>query len=60
MKIRSDIKSGNFISDVNDFVLTGIKPVTDFVVEANNEAKMVTQSVSDAAVSTWDYLTRLV
>jgi hypothetical protein len=57
MKIRTDIKSGNIVTDATNILQSGVSSVSDFVTTANDQAKSVTQAVTGTTTKAWTWLT---
>jgi hypothetical protein len=57
MRVNTDLKSGNVISDAANLVNQGAAQVTGFVSAADRQARAVTQTVTNTAQSAWNSLT---
>jgi hypothetical protein len=57
MKVDTDLKAGNFITDAVDLVNQGVNEVTDFVSTADQQARAFTTNVTSTAQSIWNSLT---
>ena len=57
MKVDTDLKAGNFISDAADLVNQGAAQVTGFVSAAEQQASALTNNVYNTAQSVWNSLT---
>jgi len=59
MKVKTDLKAGNLISDATALVQQSVDYVTGFVSAANNQANDVVNSVGNAATSAYYAVTGL-
>jgi hypothetical protein len=57
MKVDTDLKAGNFITDAANLVSQGATEVTNFVSAADQQASALTANVSNTAQSLWNSLT---
>lgn len=57
MKVDTDLKAGNIITDAVDLASQSVNQVTDFVSAADQQARAVTASVTNTAQSVWNSLT---
>lgn len=57
MKVDTDLKAGNFITDAANLVSQGANEVTDFISAADQQATAMTANVSNTAQSLWNSLT---
>ena len=57
MKVDTDLKSGNVITDAADLVSQGTTKAADFVASADQQARSVSANVTNTAQSAWNSLT---
>ncbi len=57
MKVNTNLKSGNLVTDVSNLVKLGSNQVVDFFSTAEQQASAVTNTVNKAAQSAWNSLT---
>ncbi len=57
MKVNTNLKSGNLVTDVSNLVKLGTDQVVDFFSTANQQANTVTNAATKAAQSAWNSLT---
>ena len=57
MKVNTEIKSGNLITDAANWVSEGAAQVVDFVSAADQQANAVTDTLSNTLNSAWNSLT---
>jgi len=59
MKVKTDIKAGNFINDAVQSAKGATRTVTGWVANANQDANQIVGKVSSTASSAWTSLTNL-
>jgi hypothetical protein len=59
MKVKTDIKAGNFIDDAMQSAKAATNTVTGWVANANQDANQLVGSVSSTASSAWNGLMNL-
>lgn len=57
MKVNTDLKSGNVVSSASNLVNQGVGQVSGFVSKADQEARAVTNAVTNTVQSAWNSLT---
>lgn len=57
MKVNTDLKSGNAVTDAANLVNQGTASVAHFFSTADRQARTVTNSVTNAVQSAWNSLT---
>ena len=60
MKVRSNLKAGNVLDSLNNTAQTITRPVTNFLSQADREARNLTGSVTNTVSSAWNSVTSLV
>ncbi len=60
MKVRSNLKAGNVLDSLSNTAQTITRPVTNFLSQADREARNLTGSVTGTVSSAWNSVTSLV
>ena len=60
MKVRSNLKAGNVLDSLSNTAQTITRPVTNFLSQADREARNLTGSVTSTVSSAWNSVTSLV
>lgn len=57
MKVDTDLKAGNILTDAANMVSQGTAQAADFVAAADQQARTVSANVTNTAQSAWNSLT---
>ena len=57
MKVNTDLKSGNLVSSTSNLVSQGAAQVSNFLSNADQQARAATSTVTNTVQSGWNSLT---